>query len=413
MSQSVQRKYDLYSQAAMANPFPTFAKMRRDDPIFRQPGLDGKTMIWFVSRYEDVATILRNDTIFVRDQRNVLPPEKWWAPDPTEALLNEHMLNRDGDAHRRLRLLVTKAFTPRMVRQMEPRIQAVADQLIDRVYAQGKMDLAAEFSFHLPTIVLAEMLGIPDHDLEKFKVWSNATLQPPRSQAEAVEMQQHIREFVTYLQTLIGFKRDHPADDLLTGLIQAEEAGDKLQGHELISMVMLLIVAGHETTVNLINNAVLALCAFPDQMALLKADPSLMPQAVEEFLRYEGSVERVFSRWAAQDFELDGNLIRKGELVVCLIGSANRDESQFEQADVLNVERAGSRDHSRHMGFGHGVHYCVGAPLARMETAIALNSLLQRLPNLQTAVPREELQWRMLPGFRSVEALPIVWDTKA
>lgn len=406
MSQPTERKYDLYSQDAMANPFPTFAKMRHDDPVYCQPGLDGKTMIWFVSRYDDVATVLKNDAIFVRDQRNALPPDRWWIPNPLEAMLSDHMLNRDGEAHRRLRLLVSKAFTPRIVREIEPRIQAIADELIDAVYEQGSMDLAADFSFHLPTIVLAEMLGIPDHDLEKFKVWSNAVIKPPQTAAEAKEMQGHLEEFATYLQTLLQFKRDHPADDLLTGLIQAEEAGDKLQGNELVSMVMLLIVAGHETTVNLINNAILALCAYPEQMALLKNNPTLMPQAVEEFLRYEGSVERVFSRWATQDIELGDKLIRQGELVICLIGSANRDEKQFERAGVLDVERGSSK----HVGFGHGVHYCVGAPLARMETAIALNTLLQRLPGLKTAVPRSELRWRMLPGFRSVETLPVVWD---
>jgi cytochrome P450 len=276
------------------------------------------------------------------------------------------------------------------------------------VQAKGEMDLIADFSFPLPTIVILEMLGVPAEDRDKFKVWSNALLEPQMDAAGLEQAIQHLTDFTNYLRDLFAKRRAEPKDDLITGLLQAEEAGDKLSESELFSTMVLLIVAGHETTVNLIANATLALFRNPEQFDKLKADPSLMPTAVEEFLRYDGSVERALSRWAAEDIVWKGHHIKRGDAVMLVLGSANHDETKFADAEKLEL----TRDPNPHLGFGKGAHYCLGAPLARLETEIAMNTLLSRLPNLRLAVDESELRWRFLPGFRGLEMLPVRWDER-
>jgi cytochrome P450 len=217
---------------------------------------------------------------------------------------------------------------------------------------------------------------------------------------------QHLTDFTNYLRDLFATRRAEPKDDLMTALVQAEEAGDKLSESELFSTMVLLIVAGHETTVNLIANAVLALFRNPEQFAKLKANPHLMPSAVEEFLRYDGSVERALSRWAAEDVDWKGRHIRRGDAVMLVLGSANHDAETFDNPENLELQR----DPNPHLGFGKGAHYCLGAPLARLETEVAMNALLSRLPNLRLALDESELRWRFLPGFRGLEALPVGWE---
>jgi len=404
-------KYDLYSDAFRAGTYTTFAAMREQDPILRQTGLDGRSQIWFVTRYGDAMTVLLDDVRFVRDPVLALTPDELEAfradmPDVV-GFLDDHMLNKDGDDHRRLRRLVTKAFTPRMVERLRPRIQEIADELVDAVAERGEMDLVDEFAFPLPVTVIAELLGVPAGDRDRFRVWSNAIVSPALAAADLERFGVHIREFVAYLHDLFEHRRARPRDDLVSGLIQAEEGGDTLSEQELFSMVSLLIVAGHETTVSLIGNAVSALLQHPAELEELTADPSLVPTALDELLRFDGPVERALNRWATADVELGGQTIRRGDTIIVILGAADHDPARFAEPDVLDLRR---EPEAKHLAFGRGSHFCLGAPLARLETEIALTTLLARLPGLRLTVAPEELTWRPVPLFRSLVALPVAWD---
>jgi cytochrome P450 len=405
------RKYDLYSQDFFADAYATFAQMRENDPVFCQPGLDGETPIWWVTRYEDAEAVLLDDERFVRDPRLALPPEKFaelTASLPEAiAFVDSHMLNRDGDDHRRLRKLVSKAFTPRMIEQLRSRIQAIADELLDPVVADGEMALVSTFAFPLPITVIAELLGVPPADRDQFREWSDAFVRPAVDAAELERFGAQMIEFVAYLHAFFEERRREPGDDLTSALVAVEDGGDTLSEQELSSMVALLIVAGHETTVSLIGNATFALLTHPEQRAAIESDPSLLPRAVEELVRYDGPVERTLNRWAAEDVELRGQTIRRGESVIVILGSADRDPERFEEPETLDLTL--QRD-SRHLGFGRGSHFCLGAPLARLETEIALGTLFRRLPGLRLAISPEELRWRPVPLFRSLVELSVAWD---
>jgi cytochrome P450 len=401
------RKYDLYGDAFRADPYATFAAMRAADPVFSQPGLDGETPIWFVTRYEEAAAVLLDDARFARDPKLALTAEELGARPAHAAALpfENHMLNRDGDDHRRLRRLVTKAFTPRMVEQLRPRIQAIADELLDAVAARGSMDLAAEYAFPLPITVIAELLGVPAADQDRFRRWSDAIITPVLTDEALEGFFAEMGAFVEYLTAFFAERRASPTDDLVSALLRARDEGDALSEDEVFGTVVLLIVAGHETTVGLIGNAVLNLLEHPAELARVREDPSLLPGAIEEVLRREGPVERTLNRWATTDVELGGQTIRRGELVIAIVNAADRDPERFAEPDRLDVGRIDTR----HLAFGRGSHYCLGAPLARLEAEIALATLLRRLPNLRLTLPREELRWRATPGFRRLEALPVAW----
>ena len=405
-----QRKYDLYGETFRADPYAIFAAMRAHDPVFRQPGLDGETPIWFLTSYEHVAAVLLDDTRFVRDPRLAFTEEELAAqerPRFPDAIEN-HMLNRDGDDHRRLRRLVTKAFTPKMVEQLRPRIQAIADELLDGVETRGRMNLAAEYAFPLPITVIAELLGVPTADQDRFRRWSDAIITPGLTDEELQRFFAQMGEFVEYLTALFAERRAHPSDDLVSALLRARDESDGLTEDEVFGTVVLLIVAGHETTVGLIGNAVLNLLSEPGQLARVRADESLLPAAIEELLRYEGPVERTLNRWATTDVELGGQTIRRGELVIAIVNAADRDPELFPDPDRLDV----TRGDFRHLAFGRGSHYCLGAPLARLEAEVALATLFRRLPGLRLAATRDELRWRPTPGFRRLEALPVAWDAR-
>jgi cytochrome P450 len=384
---SATRKYDLYTEEFFANAYATFAQMRENDPVLCQPGIDGETPIWFVTRYEEAEAVLLDDERFVRDPRLALPPDRLAAfeADFPEAIewVESHMLNRDGDDHKRLRRLVSKAFTPRM------------------------MELVSTFAFPLPITVIAELLGVPAADRDQFREWSDAFVRPALKPEEQARFLESMAQFVAYLHALFETRRNEPADDLISALVAVEDGGDTLSEQELTSMASLLIVAGHETTVSLIGNAVVALLGNPEQRALLEGDPSLLPRAVEELIRFDGPVERTLNRWAAEDVELGGQTIRRGESVIVILGAADHDPDRFDAPDELDL--AAERD-ARHLGFGRGSHFCLGAPLARLEAEIALETLLRRLPGVRLAVPLEELRWRPVPLFRSLESLPLAWD---
>jgi cytochrome P450 len=402
------RKYDLYSDAFRADTYATFARMREHDPVVCQPGIDGETPIWWVTRYDDAEAVLLDDERFVRDPRLALSPEQLPAALPEFfRFIDSNMLNRDGDTHRRLRRLVSKAFTPRMVEQLRPRIQEIADGLIDGVSADGEMELVSAFAFPLPITVIAELLGVPAADRDSFREWSGAMVSPALAAAEMEQADALLGAFVEYLLALFAERRQKPGKDLVSALVAVEDGGDTLSEEELCSMVALLIVAGHETTVSLIGNAMLALLTHPEQRAAIEREPLLLPRAVEELIRYDGPVERTLNRWAAVDVELSGQKIRRGETVIVVLGAADHDPERFEAPDelALTAER-----NARHLGFGRGRHFCLGAPLARLEAEVAIGTLLRRLPGLRLEVPPEELRRRPVPLFRSLVALPVAWD---
>lgn len=405
------RTYDLYSPEFRAATHETYARMREESPVHRQPGLDGETPIWFVTRYADVVAMLSDNERFVLDPALALTPEELAAfeedvPIGADPRVSENLLAKDGDDHRRLRRLVSKAFTPRMVEHLRPRIEELADDFIDRVVDRGSMELVDDFAFPLPITVIAELLGIPVEDQRRFREWSNSFVTPPVTPALREQAARHTDELVEYLDDLFASRRAEPTEDLVSALVRAEDEGDRLSQNELYGMVVLLIVAGHETTVSLITNAVHALLTHPEQLAALRSDPGLMPAAVEELLRFDSPVERTITRWAAADVDLGGETIRRGDLVIAVVASANRDSDRFPNAEELDLRRADNK----HVGFGRGPHFCLGAPLARLETEVALAALLRRLPRLRLAIAEDELYWRPIPVFRSLAELPVAWD---
>jgi cytochrome P450 len=308
-----------------------------------------------------------------------------------------------------LRALVSKAFTIKRVNALRPRIQAIADELLDRVQAQGQMDLIDDYAFPLPVTVIAELLGVPAADQDKFRMWSNALIETQRTVEEQEAFQQHMMAFIYYVGQLFAERREHPQDDLITALIQAEEAGERLSHEELFSMVLILLVAGHETTVNLIGNGVLALMKHPEQMRLLQNDWGLMDTAVSEILRYDGPAERATTRWAAKDTVFCGQQIKRKDPIIVILGAANHDPTMFSEPESFDI----LRDSSNSLAFGYGIHYCVGAPLARLEGEIAIRTLLQRLPDIHLARPETELEWRASTILRGLKHMPVVWGCDA
>jgi cytochrome P450 len=400
---------DLASPAFKANPYPFYARLRTEAPVWRVTLGDRRTA-WLVTRYEDVARVLKDDT-FAKDKLNAMDPEQRaktpWVPGFLEPL-ERNMLDLDDPDHARLRALVSKAFTPRIIERLRGRIEALCEELLDAMERErkreGGTDLVAGYALPLPATVIAELLGVPAEDHARFHRWSNR-LVSVSSGRDMLRALPAALSFVRYLRNLVERRRAGPEDDLITALIRAEEAGDRLSEDELLAMAFLLLVAGHETTVNLIASGTLALLEHPEQTERLRRDPSLTKTAVEELLRYTSPVEMATERYAREDAEIGGRRIPRGELVLAVLGSANRDERHFEDPDVLDL----ARDPNRHLAFGRGgVHHCLGAPLARMEGHIALSALLRRFPGARLAMAPDILRWRRGLFLRGLEKLPLV-----
>jgi cytochrome P450 len=400
---------DLASPAFKANPYPFYARLRAEAPVWSATLRDRRTA-WLVTRYEDVAGVLKDDT-FAKDKLNAMDSEQRaktpWVPGFLKPL-ERNMLDLDDPDHVRLRALVSKAFTPRLIERLRGRIEALCEELLDAMERErkrkGGTDLVAGYALPLPATVIAELLGVPAEDHARFHSWSNR-LVSVSSGRDMLRALPAALSFVRYLRKLVERRRADPDDDLITALIRAEEAGDKLSEDELLAMAFLLLVAGHETTVNLIASGTLALLEHPEQTERLRRDPSLVKPAVEELLRYTSPVEMATERYARQDAEIGGRRIAGGGLVLAVLGSANRDERQFEDPDVLDL----ARDPNRHLAFGRGgVHHCLGAPLARMEGQIALSALLRRFPGARLAMAPESLRWRRGLFLRGLEKLPLV-----
>jgi cytochrome P450 PksS len=406
----VKSNINIASSAFKANPYPFYARLRAEAPVF-SVRLPDKQIAWLVTRYDDVVSVLKDER-FAKDRLEVLTPQQVaklpWVPKRFMPL-SRNMLDLDAPDHTRLRSLVHKAFTPRLVEKMRERAQALTEELLDRVERRGKIDLIREYALPLPIAIISQMLGIPERDRNKFHRWSNGIVSATSSKIAVFAAIPYALSFMRYIRKLIEFRRAHPADDLLTALVQAEEAGDQMNADELMAMVFLLLIAGHETTVNLIGNGTLALLEFPGQMEKLRDDPGMIKSAVEELLRFHSPLDTATERYVREDLTLSGTALPRGSLVYAVLASANRDESQFERADQLDLARA----NNKHVSFGLGAHYCLGAPLARLEAQIAINTLLRRLPQLRLAIPHQELRWRKGLVLRGLETLPLEFTKKS
>jgi cytochrome P450 len=386
------------------DPLSVFARMREGSPVTSVITPEGQRA-WLITRYEDVRRALA-DPRLSKDWRKLRAPG--FVPDPSVGFLMAHMLNADPPDHTRLRRLVQKAFTPGRVAGLRPRIEAITASLLDAMEAareadpagDGAIDLITEFAFPLPMTVICELLGIPDGDREEFKTWSQVILS---STATFDEYRAAGGAMYAYFTRLLADKRAAPADDLLSALITARDSGDSLDEPELLAMIFLLLVAGHETTVNLIATGTLALLTHPSEFSRLRADPSLLPGAVEELLRYANPLNHATDRYAPEPLEVGGVTIPAGEPVLVVTSSANRDPARFPDPDRLDL----GRDASGHVAFGHGIHYCVGAPLARLEGEIAFGALLARFPGLTLAVDPAALRWRPSSLIHGLETLPV------
>ena len=399
---------NLASPRFKADPYPFYARLRVEAPVWRTT-LPDKRAAWLVTRYEDVVRVLKDDT-FAKDKLNAMDPEQRaktpWVPGFLKPL-ERNMLDLDDPDHTRLRSLVSKAFTPRLIERLRGRIETLCEKLLDAMERKGarrgSIDLVADYALPLPATVIAELLGVPAEDHARFHRWSNR-LVSVSSGRDMLRALPAALAFTRYLRKLIDRRRAAPRDDLITALVQAEEAGDKLTEDELLAMAFLLLVAGHETTVNLIASGTLALLEHPEQAGALRNNPSLAKPAVEELLRYTSPVEMATERYPRDEVEIEGTTIPRGELVLAVLGSANRDERYFEAADILDL----ARDPNRQLAFGWGgVHHCLGAPLARMEGQIAISAFLRRFPEARLAVAPESLRWRRGLFLRGLKRLPL------
>lgn len=394
---------NIVSPEFKANPFTFLAQLRTSQPVY-QTTLPDKTPVWLITRYADVTALLKDER-FVKNRRTAMTPEQLrkmpWVP-PMFRPLERNMLDLDAPDHTRLRALVHKAFTPSLIGRMRDRIQTLADELLQRAMPAGEIDVIKDYALPLPMTIITEILGVPARDHHKFHKWSKAvvSLTSPHATMRVIPS---VWLFIRYLRQFFKKRRRDPRDDLATALIQAEEAGDKLSEDELLAMVFLLLIAGHETTVNLIGNGMLALLEHPDAMNRLQRDPALIKTAVEELLRYTSPVLMSTERYAREDLNLHGVTIPRGGMTLGVIGSANRDETVFENPDELDI----TREPNKHLSFGQGVHFCLGAPLARLEGEIAINTLLRRMPDLHLSVATESLRWRPSMFLRGLESLPV------
>ncbi|WP_407636412.1 cytochrome P450 family protein [Fictibacillus gelatini] len=395
--------FHLFSPEYKSDPYGTLAYYREHDPVhaFQLERFDRPA--WLITRYSDAVALLK-DTRVTKDFRKLMSEEQLneFNSIPEMELISNHMLAKDPPDHTRLRTLVHKAFTPKMISDLRGRIQEIANELLDKMAMKQEVDLLNEYAFPLPMTVISEMLGIPEKDREQFRMWSNVIIDVSNKE-EQQEANPYIKEFVNYLEKLIEERKERPQSDLVSGLALVEEEGEKLTKNELYSMIFLLIIAGHETTVNLIGNGTLALLEHPDQLEKLRAQPELIQTAVEELLRYTNPVEFATFRMANEDFDLHGKKIKKGDAIMIGIASANRDPSCFENPDSLDL----TRKSNQHIAFGFGIHYCLGAPLARLEGQIAINSLIQRFPEMCLNASIEELKWRSSLILRGLVELPV------
>ncbi|MGH3941396.1 MAG: cytochrome P450 family protein [Pseudonocardiaceae bacterium] len=390
---------DPFTASAPGERHRTYGALTAAGPVHRIT-LPSGASVWLVVGHDEVRAALADPRLV-----KVLParpgPVGAGASSGLYSAMNSDLLHLDPPDHTRLRHLVSAAFTRRRVEQLAPRVQQLTDELLDEMGDQAEVDLIETFAYPLPITVICELLGVPSERRAEFRGWSTTIVAGSLAPAEAWNAA--ATAMIGYVRELLAAKRRNPADDLLSALIATRDGTDRLSEDELTSMVFLLLIAGHETTVNLIGNGVHALLTHPDQLALLRTEPERLGAAVEELLRFDGPLQLATFRWTTEPVEIGGTVIPGGEMVSPGLLAANRDPSRIPDPEVLDV----TRTQSPHLAFGHGIHHCLGAPLARLEGRIALGSLLARFPDLHLAVPPEELTW--LPGvlMHGLTTLPV------
>jgi len=389
-----------FAPELLANPYPIYHRLRSTDPVHWDEGISA----WMVTRYDDAAAGLRNPRLSsARAERS---RSRHGSPELDEFFdgQSKSMINNDPPTHTRLRGLVNKAFTPRAVEAMTGQVQQLVDHFLDAIQPHGRMDVIQDLAYPLPVTVIAQMIGVPAADMARFKKWSDeiavgAGATPTRE--ELLTALNSRRELVAYFREVVAQRRVKPENDLLSALVQAEEAGDRLSEAELFSIAILLLVAGNETTTNLIGNGLKALLENPDQLQKLRDNPALIDSAVEELLRFDGPVQFT-SRIALESLTLRDKAIRTGDGIYFFIGAANRDPERFPDPDRLDI----ARPDNHHLAFGAGPHFCLGAPLARLEGRIAFATLLRRLPGLRLA---GQPQYRHDFNLRGLKTLPVTF----
>lgn len=401
-------EYNLFCQGKLPDPYPFYHLLRREDPVHFSDQVNS----WILTRFDDVAAVLhyspdtssdRVTAYFSNVPRDILAKSRSLLN-----LLSQEMLLKDPPHHTRLRMLVNKTFTPRTIERMRPRAETIVHELIDSVFASGRMEAIRDFAYPLPMRVICRMLGLPAEHQAQFKQWSDDIAKFMDGVSDdyedvAARARRSVSALKDYFRRMVGQRRRQPQEDLITALALVEEEGDKLSEDELFAMYILLLFAGHETTTGLIGNGLLALLRHPEQLERLRTDPALVPSAVEEMLRYDNSIQRM-TRMAARDFQINGKQIRKGQWVWAMVGAANRDPAHFADPDRFDI----CREPNKHIAFGYGIHFCLGAALARMEAQAAFEILLRRLPAIRLAADTN--QWRPSVSLRVLESLSIAFD---
>lgn len=391
------------------NPELTFQELRNKAPI-QKIILDDGFPVWLISKFNDATEVLR-DPRFIKSPNNLRTSDKdplkgkTKRASPAYILRRFHMLANDPPDHTRLRGFAQKAFTPKIIKEMRPRIQQITNELIDKIQTNRKYDFIDDFAYQLPIIVIAELLGLPVEDREKLRNWSDVLIEVQVTEKNKQSIEESSEAFVSYLNNVFALRRKNPGNDLISTFLKLESADDHLTENELYATIFLLIIAGHETTVNLISNGMHSLLSHPKQLNLLKNNPDLIHSAIEEILRYNGPVINSTMRLAAEDILINGIKIKKGEGVLVIFLSANQDETKFDNSLSFDI----TRKKNKHLAFGYGIHFCIGAPLARLECEIAINTILDRLPNIKFDPTSDSLEWRASNIIRGLKKFPVVF----
>lgn len=393
----------------MHHPYEMYERLRAEGPA-REVVMPHGVKVWMVTRYADVRSLLadariskdgrRMNEMFARHSGVELEEEEETEGAGFDDDLSAHMLNSDPPRHSRLRKLVGKAFTAHRMEGLRPRITQVVDELLDGIADKGEADLIESFATPLPITIISDLLGVPIEDREIFRMWATTLVGSGHDPEEVAEASGKVIE---YSNGLIEAKRVNPGEDMLSALVQVSEDGDALTRSELVAMIFLLVVAGHETTMHTLGNAVHSLLTHPDQLETLRANPALMPGAADELMRYDGGVGVATFRFTKEDIALDGVTIPAGEVVVLSLGSANRDGAKFEDPDRLDI----TRHPLGNLAFGHGIHYCIGAPLAKLEVEIGLGRLINRFPDMRLAAEPQQLRWKNSNLMKGLVTLPV------
>lgn len=387
------------------NKWGYFKWLRENDPVHKGRVV-GPMKATFLAKYDDCVAMLK-DPRFVRNRTTATGGSRMPFPLPKSVqLLMQSMIGEDGEEHRRLRNLVHKAFTPSRLAALEGRMHDITNELLDKAEQNGRMEMMEEFSRPIPVTIIAEMVGVEVHEVPELSHYVDAVTENMNGIGVAKTLFWDIPKAIKFTRRLIERKRQKPADDILTALIEAEDEGSRLSEDELIAMIFLIIIAGHETTYNLITQSVYTLLTHPDQLERLKSQPGLIDSAVEEILRYEGPLYMTKPEYPTEDVEFRGVTIPKGTMTMPILGSGNHDPNVFENPERFDI----TRENNRHLGFGMGVHYCLGAPLARMETKIAIQTLFERNPNLYFDCDPSKLELATRPGWHVWKAMPIKFN---